>query len=343
MASYIGLDGHSGTTVFVTVDDTGKVLSRLRTATTERLVLDYVRAQKAPKKLIVEECHMAQWYYLLLHEVVDDLVICNPAKLGAKRGAKDDFPDAFHLANELRCNHFERVFHEDSPMWCLRSLVYAYLDVTRQLTQTKNRYKAIFRASAIETGGSLIYHAKERIDEIPNLSDRFVASQLFNQLAQMEASKEAYIKEFERYKKKYSGIRKLCTTPGIDTIRAAIIASIVCAPERFADKHKFWAYSMLVKYTDKSDGVVYGKRSVQGRRELKGVFDGAALSVLRGKSALRKEYDRQRTKKVPHGIAKKALARKIASISLSILKNDTVYDDLHEVKRTKSAEKSKSV
>ena len=97
---------------------------------------------------------------------------------------------------------------------------------------------------------------------------------------------------------------------------------------------------MLVKYVDTSDDVVYGKRTVQGRRELKAVFDGAAVSVLKGDSALRKYYDRLRTNKVAHKSAKKAVARRIAAICLALLKGQGKYDDLHEVKRERLKIKS---
>jgi hypothetical protein len=50
----------------------------------------------------------------------------------------------------------------------------------------------------------------------------------------------------------------LATIPGISTIRASVIASAICAPERFASRHELWSYAMLVSHAQMSDGVSYG-------------------------------------------------------------------------------------
>ena len=98
---------------------------------------------------------------------------------------------------------------------------------------------------------------------------------------------------------------------------------------------------MLVKYLQESDGVIYGQKTAQGRRELKCVFVGAAQSVLQhGNSSLRKYYDRLRSKGVDHDMAKFDVARRIAAISLSILKHNKPYDDHYEEKKERINKKS---
>jgi transposase len=140
-------------------------------------------------------------------------------------------------------------------------------------------------------------------------------------------------------------IRKLCTIPGIDTVRSIIIAALVCSPSRFKNKHKFWAYSMLVKYMQESDGKLYGKKMIQGRRELKNVFIGAAQSVLNfsRESSLGKYYDRMRSCGVDHNAALFNVARRLAAISLSILKHNKAYDDHYEEKQRRKLKQQKSV
>ena len=89
-------------------------------------------------------------------------------------------------------------------------------------------------------------------------------------------------------------------------------------------------------------GKCYGYKSVRGRRELKGTFDGAAQDVLRGNSSLRKLYDQLRAKGLDHKKAKKAVSRKIASICLSIMKNGTQFDDHYEEKQRRLLKKKNS-
>ena len=105
------------------------------------------------------------------------------------------------------------------------------------------------------------------------------------------------------------------------------IASIVSNPDRFKNKHKFWSYCMLVKQKCISDGVVYRTRTRYGRKELKAVFIGAAESNLRTKSGLKRQYDELCSRGLDGRRARKAIARKIAGIALSIMKKGGKYDD----------------
>lgn len=341
MENYIGLDAHSASCTFVNMNEKAEVISHCQVKTTEKNILGYVRAQKGFKKLTFEESHLSKWLHVLLKKEVDELVVCNARFLAEKQGAKTDYRDALHLANELRTNHLTPVFHEENELIEIRSQVGAYNDLVREIAQTKNRYKALFRSEARETKGTMIYKEPERIGELTSSSDRFVAQNLLDQLNHLDKIKKKYLLQFKTNAQKYEGIKKLTTIPGIDLVRSNIIAALICSPGRFENKHKLWAYSMLVKYLQESDGVIYGQKMAQGRRELKCVFVGAAQSVLQhGNSSLRKYYDRLRSKGVDHDMAKFDVARKIAAISLSILKHNKPYDDHYEEKKERINKKS---
>ena len=335
MENYIGMDAHGATCTFVNLNGKGEIISRCQIKTTEKNLLGYVRSQKGFTKLTFEESHLSKWLYVLLKNEVDELVVCNARYLAEKQGPKTDYRDALHLADELRTNHLVPVFHEENDFMEIRSQVGAYKDLVREITQTKNRFKALFRAQALQVGGTKIYNRPERIQELSSQTDRFVASQLFEQFSFLNEIKKKYILIFKENAKKHSSIGKLKSIPGINFVRANIISAIICSPGRFKNKHKLWAYAMLVKYTQESDGRTYGQKMVQGRRELKNVFVGAAQSVLQKSpnSSLRKYYDRLRSKGVDHDAAKFDVARRIAAISLSVLKHDKPYDDKYEEKK----------
>ena len=335
MAIYIGLDAHSATSTLVSLDEAGKILNRCRVDTTEKNLLGFVRNQKGKTKLVVEESSISQWVYALLHQEVDELIVCNPGYLGKKKGPKNDLQDATHLANELRCGHVTPVFHEQSKMMDLRALVGAYTDVNREIVRAKNRYKALFRSEALPASGTKIYNAPDRIKELSSNTGRFVANNILAQISHLQETKEKYLATFKSNMRKHSELKRLDSIPGIDCVRAHIIAAIICSAGRFKNKHKLWAYAMLVKYGQDSDDKNYGLKSVQGRRELKGTFLGIAESILIGESSLRKYYDQLRTKGLSHTNAKKALARKAAAICLAVLKQDKDYDDKLEEKRNR--------
>ena len=143
------------------------------------------------------------------------------------------------------------------------------------------------------------------------------------------------MKQLGEYEEQYPEIKALSTIPGIATVRANIIAAAVCSPERFENKNKFWSYCMLVKHDIQSGGKSYGKETIFGKKSLKNVFMGAAESNISGYLGLRWYYDQCREKGLDNKAAKQNLARKIASISLAVMKTKKPYDEGHIKKEQK--------
>ncbi len=188
--------------------------------------------------------------------------------------------------------------------------------------------KALFRSEAIKTPGVGVYRSEDRIKELSRETDRFVARGLFQQIQFIESRKIIFKEQFTKNVKSFPEIKRLTAIPGIESVRANIIAALICSPQRFANKHKLWAYSMLVKHDQQSDGKSYGKIKVMGRVELKEVFLGAAESILHTiENPLRKYYENLRLKGIAHHNAKMSLARKVAAICLAVLKTKKNYDE----------------
>ena len=330
MINYIGLDAHAATSTAVVVDEAGKVLARQTFLTTEGNLHNFLRQIPSPKHLTFEECHLAQWLYVLLREKVDHLVVCNPTFLAKKPGAKTDGRDALHLAQELRTGHLVPVYHDESHWIELRVLVSGYLDLVSQIIKTKQRLKAVFRSEAKLFEGVNFFTEKKNIEMLSHESARFVAENLYWQIEGLENRKIEYREAFKRNRKRYRPVENLTSVPGIDLIRANVIAAVVCMPNRFKNKHKFWAYSMLVNQIQESGGTIYGQKRIHGRTELKEAFLGAAESVLRTEGSLRNYYEDLRSRGIGHRDAKRSLARKIASICLSLLKNNDTYQDNYD-------------
>lgn len=331
---YIGLDAHCATSTAVVVDEKGEIKLRETFATSEANLISFIRRlpQSATIHLTFEECHLAQWLYLTLVEQVDELIVCNPVYLAKKPGAKTDFRDALHLAQELRTGHLKAVHHDSSRWIELRTLVSGYLALVEEIVRAKNRLKAVFRAHGLSTETEKFYTTSERAKELPNQSASFVAESLFEQIERLEEVKRGYRGFFEKNKKRYRPVRNLISVPGIDIVRSNVIVAAVCQPNRFRNKHQFWGYCMLVRHIQESGGRIYGNKRVHGRVELRNAFIGAAESALRTDTSLREYYDKLRVKGIRDKDAKIALARKIASLCLSLLKNnDTFKNDYIEI------------
>ena len=327
MKHYIGLDAHSATCTFVVVDESGNVTHRTVVKTSEATLLGFLGTLSGQKILTFEESHVSQWLYVLLHEKVDQLIVCNPLRLSKKQGPKTDFRDALHLAQELRGNFLKPVYHDESKWIQLRVLVSGYIDLVTEIVRTKNRLKAIFRSEAIDTSDSNFYFSKEKSKELSHEHGRFVAESLFSQIDHLESRKLDFKLIFLKNMKTYKPLKNLATIPGIDAVRANIIMAIVCMPHRFENKYKFWAYCMLVRYLQTSDGRVYGSKKIHARYELKALFMGAAESAITGENSLRDYYDERRSSGIDHRGAKIAVARRIAAAALSVLKNNAKFDD----------------
>ena len=338
MNYYIGLDAHSSTCTAVVVDEKGEQKLRETFDTTEANLIRFVSSLPEGKtSLTYEESTLSQWLYLTLIEQVDHLLVCNPVYVAKKQGAKTDYRDALHLAQELRTGHLKPVFHEKSHWIELRVLTNNYLALVDDIVRAKNRLKAVFRAEVVDTTTPKFYEDKVRAKDLKNPNSRFAAEALYDQISSLEKLKTEYRERFQSNLKKYQPVRNLTSVPGIDLIRASIITAVVCTPNRFKNKHQFWGYCMLVRHIQISGGKIYGNKRVHGRKELRDIFLGTAESAMRTETSLRNHYDAARAKGLSHKEAKIALARKIASLCLCLLKNNDTFKNDFDVQQTERA------
>jgi transposase len=192
--------------------------------------------------------------------------------------------------------------------------------------RTKNRFKSLFIARAIEVDGTKAFEDEEKI-KLLDPASQLVAMKLCRQLSHLSEIRVEYKKYFEKNQRDHKEINALATIPGISAIRANIIAAAVCDPRRFANKNKFWSYCMLVKHDQQSDGRSYGKVSIFGKMSLKNVFMGAAMTIIQNNSDLKKMYEEQRAKGLDHKAARKNLARHIAAVALAVMKSGKPYQE----------------
>ena len=108
-----------------------------------------------------EEGTWAAWLYDLLKLHVSRLVVCNPRKNALlKAGNKSDRIDARKLAELLRGNHLQAVYHGEMGVRTLRELARSYLTTVKDLTRVMSRLKAVYRSWGIPCGGRDVYYAR---------------------------------------------------------------------------------------------------------------------------------------------------------------------------------------
>jgi transposase len=332
MDNFIGIDAHSKTCTFVNLDKDGNMKSQGKFSTSERNLYDLVKKKvKGETAIIIEETNIAHWLYCFLEDKVDKIVICHPAYLPKKSGPKNDFRDAVHLAHQLRTNNYTSVYHEDNPLMNLRAMMTAYENVTIQGARLKEQFKALLRSQGITTESAhRTVSNPDKWKEFKTPAKKFVAEKLYHQIIANEEIKKDYMRQFRINVLEDKIIKNLTTIPGVGPVRAHIIAAYISSPARFETKYKLWSYSMLIRHKDESDGYIIKKRTPHGRKELKCAFMGAAQRIVISKSMTGlKEYYLYclQRRNLNEKKARKSLARKIAAITLVIMKKGTKYDD----------------
>ncbi len=333
---YIGLDAHSGSSFYVVKNRRGRIESQGSVATTEGALLQLIRSIRRPRKLIFEEGVVSHWLYLLLRNEVDDLIVCKPPE---RRGAKCDRVDATQLADDLRQERYVQVFHSDHGFMSLRDLVSAHVDVTQQLTRTKNRYRALYRQSAIATPDAQSFYADEAlVEQLPEYK-RMIALSLLRQMKVLIEEKNGFEDQFSGNVRANAVMRRLTTIPGIGATRANQLVAIIVTTERFADKYHLFSYAMLVKHEQTSNGRSYGSKRPLGQSLLKSVFFNAAVSALRSNNAFRRKYEIMSAMGIHPRAARQAVVRAIAATVFGVWKSGKKYnDDIREGLKKKTCQ-----
>jgi transposase len=310
-------------------------VQRQKVETSDSQILSFVSTIDGARHLVMDETTITQWLYVLLEKECNEIVVTQSDK---HQNAKTDFKEAREHAENLRTNHIERkVYHSSDSIMELRSLVSGYQDLVKNIVADKNRYKALFRQSAIIKSGASFYTDRELIETLSTGSQRFVAGPLYDRIQLLMKHKARYEKQFDRNVQKFKAIKLLTSVPGLGVIRANQIVALVVSPHRFATKYNFFAYCMLVDHIQMSDGKVYGRKKPQGQSQLKGIFKSSRTSVLRGSSALRTKYELMQQKGTSQQAAYAALSRTIAAVTLGVWKSGRKFNDKQYERKIRNA------
>jgi hypothetical protein len=327
---YIGLDAHKANCYFAVMNFAGRVILRKKMRTSEQGLREFIRSMKGTRALVFEETALSQWLFLLLRDEVEHIAVCQ----APKKQAKTDFRDAIELADLLRVNRLQTVYHGAGAMMELRDLVHGYDALVQQIVRTKNQLSALFNRSAMDTSNLNVYEDVQAIEKLPSGVKRFVARPLFEQIQRLEDYKARYLKEFEENKKSFEGIRLICSIPGFGVVLSNRVVGIMVTPHRFTTKYNLFSYAALIQHPQISDGKAYGKKKALSKRALKGVFKTAATVALRGDNAFSRKYEEMLCRGLNERNARSSITKSIAATVLGVWKSGRKYRDSHwEVRR----------
>jgi transposase len=343
-AKYIGMDVHKETISIAVMNAAGKLVMECIIETKAATIVQFLQGLRGSLYVTFEEGTWAAWLYDLLQPHVTQVVACNPRRNALlKEGNKGDRIDARKLAELLRGNHLQPVYHGETGLRMLKELCRSYLTVSKDLTRVMSRLKALYRSWGIPCSGTKVYAARYRAEWLGKIAEAGVrrrAELFYQQLDALQSLRREAKREFLAESRKHSATKLLRQIPAIGAIRAAILIAVLQTPYRFRTKRQLWAYSGLALRTHDSAEYRYrrgqlerSKKQVTVRglnenhnHDLKNVFKSAATQASQGAGPLHDFYEALLAKGMRPTMARLSLARKIASITLILWKKGVGFD-----------------
>src|ERR1700746_3195363 len=258
---YIGLDVHQATISVAVMDSRGKLVMASILETKAATILEFLAGLRGTLSVTFEEGTWAAWLYDLLKPHVAKLVVCNPRKNALlKHGNKSDRIDARNLADLLRLNDLEPVYHGETGVRMLRELARSYLTIVKDLSRVMNRRKAVYPRWAIPCAGRDVYYPRHRMEwlgKIPEAGTRRRAEQLYQQLDMLQHLRQQARRELLAESRKHTITAKLRQIPSLGPIRSALTVALIQTPHRFRSKRQLWKYCGLALETRITGEYVY--------------------------------------------------------------------------------------
>lgn len=343
-AKYIGMDVHQATISVAVMDSTGKLLMECLLETKAATILQFIQGLHGSVFVTFEEGTSAAWLYDLLKRHVTKVVVCDPRKNALlKDGNKSDRIDARKLAELLRSNLLTPVYHGENGLRPLKELARSYLTMTKDLTRVMSRIKALYRSWAIPCAGATVYAPRHRSEWLAKITEpgvRLRAKRLYQQLDVLEPLRQEARRDLLIESRKHRAVKLLRQIPSIGPIRSALLVALLQTPHRFRTKRQLWAYSGFALRTHDSGEYRYVRGKLRRNRErvtvlglsdnhnhdLKNLFKGAALSASTRPGPFHEFYAALLAKGMRPAMARLTLARKMATITLTIWKKGVDFD-----------------
>ena len=147
--------------------------------------------------------------------------------------SRNDQVDARTLAELLRLNAAEGVYHGESGTRTLRHLLRAYECPVKDISRVRNRPKALFNSEAVKRRGRELCHPsrrQDRIAQLPNEGQRTRAELSFKRPDALKALKRAARAAMVTGSRRHPARRVPGQAPGLGPVRIAQVIATVETP-----------------------------------------------------------------------------------------------------------------
>jgi transposase len=137
---YIGMDVHRESISIAVMNSAGKIVLECVIETKASIILQFIDGLRGELHVTFEEGTWAAWLYDLLKPHVTKLVVCDPRKNASmKQGNKSDKIDARRLAELLRLDHLNPVYHGEHGLRSLKEPCRKHKVLTRRSQFPRSR------------------------------------------------------------------------------------------------------------------------------------------------------------------------------------------------------------
>ena len=342
---WVGIDMGKSSYVLRLIDENGKITG-WDGKTNKEGRKELYRRLRPTDKIAIESCSLAFTMNKEFKELTGtDFYILNPNKLFQiyMTDKKTDKEDALKLAKEIRDKQEEDLPRVNAPkekMKEMRNVMSEYREIVKFRTMKINRLHSVYEHAGItdlKRSDLKTKTNREKNLKLLNGYEKEEAQRLMHLIDLLESQKmelENKIKEEENTNEQMQIVEQI---PGIGKTTAFCFVGVIGDPNRFTNMTRVSSYLGFIPKIDCSSKTNhYGHITKKGNAYLRGLLVQAAWVIVRSNNggSLKEKYNDL----IIHGMSKKkavvAIARKLAELMYTLLKNHSSYEPRPYTPRT---------
>ena len=292
----------------------------------------FYRSLSGRVRVGMEACGHYPWFERLLEELEFEQWMGDAAAIRSSvvRKQKTDRRDAEHILRLLIEDRFPRIWVPSLEVRDVRQLLVHRHKQVQTRTRTKNQLQAMALSQGVQKKWKLWTKAgRAELEQLPLLPHAAARrQQLLGALDQLEGEIAELNRRVDEEVRKRPEAVRLTTHPGVGPVTALAMVLTLGPAERFPSCKDVGSYFGLIPREDSSGGKQrLGRISKQGSSFLRFLLVEAGQSAARYDPQLKRFYRRLATRK-NRGVAKVAVARKLATRLYLMLREEWTYAQL---------------
>jgi transposase len=313
----IGCDFHTRFQQIAMVDTTTGEMSERRLEHENGEARKFYATLPSPARVGMEATINAQWFEKTLHAYHHELWVGDAAQIraAAVRKQKTDVHDARHILDLLLRDKFPRIWIPSPEIRDLRQMLRHRHKLVGMRTSVQNQLHGLAMSQGLCRKAKL--WTKVGRKELESLQLDPWASRRRGELLQFLDQLDPQIDELDKVvvqeTKKRPAAVQLMTQQGVGPVTALAFVLTIGPVERFPSSKQLVSYLGLNPSEDSSAGRQrLGAISKQGNSLMRHLLGEAAQTAVRFDPELRRDYLRLKFRRGISGVAKVAIARKLA-------------------------------